>query len=99
MVIFANEAKADLKEIGDYIAQNDPHRAISFIEEMIDCCEMLELRPHAYAIVPRFAHLGFRKRTFGNYLIFYRVLDGQVEVARILNAARDYDALLIPEND
>jgi plasmid stabilization system protein ParE len=42
MVIFANEAKADLNEIGDYIARDDPDRAVSFIDEVIDCCESLE---------------------------------------------------------
>ena len=75
MVIFANEAKADLNEIGDYIARDDPDRAVSFIDEVIDCCESLEFRPHAYAVVPRFAHLAIRKRTFGSYLIFYRALE------------------------
>ena len=99
IVTLTSEAEADLEAIGDYIAKDNPDRAISFVEEIVARCLQLAQTPHAYAIVPRFAHLGIRKRTFGNYLILYRVLDDQVEVLHIVNAARDYDAILLPDND
>lgn len=99
IVTFTREAEADLEAIGDYIAQDNFDRAISFVEEIVARCQQLGQTPHAYALVPRFAHLGIRKRTFGNYLIFYRADDDRVEVLHIVNAARDYDAVLLPDND
>jgi len=94
IVTFSDEAAADLEAIGDYIAQDNPGRAITFIEDIIERCERLGQRPHAFALVPRYAHLGIRKRTFGNYLIFYRVADDRVEVVHVVNAARDYESIL-----
>jgi addiction module RelE/StbE family toxin len=94
IVTFADEAAAELEAIGDYIAQDNPGRAASFVEEIVERCERLGQRPYAFALVPRYAHLGIRKWTFGNYLIFYRVTGNVVEVLHVVNAARDYDTIL-----
>jgi toxin ParE1/3/4 len=48
-------------------------------------------------VVPRYEHLGIRRRPFGNYLIFYRVGADAIEVVHILHGARDYEPLLFPE--
>jgi plasmid stabilization system protein ParE len=93
-VTFTDEAAADPEAIGDYIAEDNPGRAVSFVEELIERCGRLGQAPYAFALMPRYAHLGIRKRTFGTYLIFFRVADDVVEVLHVLNAARDYDAIL-----
>lgn len=98
-VEFANAAKADLVAIGDYISQDNPDRASTFIDEIVDCCERLAMKPYAHALVPRFADFGIRKRTFGNYLIFYHASEERVEILHVLNAARDYEAILLADND
>jgi plasmid stabilization system protein ParE len=98
IVTLTAEAEADLEAIGDYIAQDNPERAVSFVEEIAERCLRLGQAPNAYALVPRLAHLGIRKRTFGNYLIFYRVLRDQVQVLHVLNSARDYEAILLADS-
>lgn len=40
---------------------------------------------------------GVRRRPHGNYLIFYRVTPESVEVLHILHGARDYEAVLFPD--
>ncbi len=35
-VIFSPEAEADLQQIGDYIAEDNPRRAASFVQELIE---------------------------------------------------------------
>lgn len=97
IVTFSGAAEDDLEEIGDYIAGDNPDRALSFVGEIVDRCERLGDAPYAFALIPRYAHLGIRKRTFGNYLIFYRVSNETVEVLHILNAARDYNTILLPD--
>ena len=97
IVTFAREAETDLESIGDYIARDNPSRAVSFVGEIVERCERLGQAPFAFALVPRFAHLGIRKRAVGNYLIFYRVLGDRVDVLHIIGSARDYDATLMPE--
>jgi plasmid stabilization system protein ParE len=53
--------------------------------------------PRAYPFVPRFEHRGIRRRTHGNYLIFYRIEDDRIAIIHILHAARDYEQQLFPE--
>lgn len=48
-------------------------------------------------LVPRYEHHGIRRRPQASYLIFYRIEDDRVVIIRILHGARDYEALLFPE--
>lgn len=50
-------------------------------------------------MVPRYAQKGVRRRVHDNYQIFYRADDSEVFVIRVLHGARDYAALLFPEDD
>lgn len=43
-------ARADLIAIGDYIAQDNPLRALSFVDELEMRCTALGDSPHAYAL-------------------------------------------------
>ena len=48
---------------------------------------------------PRFAGLRvWRIQGFPNHLIFYRPIDGGIEVVRVLHAARDIDRALESEH-
>jgi toxin ParE1/3/4 len=54
--------------------------------------------PRAYPLVPRYEHLGVRRRSYRDYLIFYRIAGGRIEVLHVLHGARDYEPILFPEN-
>lgn len=97
-VVLSAEALSDLEQIGDYIAQDNPARARGFVAELIGKARGLADMPNAFPVVPRYAHLGLRRRVHGNYLIFYRVGDERVTVIHILHGARDYEALLFPDD-
>lgn len=72
-VVFSAEAESDLERIGDYIAADNPLRAVSFVNELVKRCERLSDMPRAYPLVPRYEHTNVRRLPNGNYLIFYRV--------------------------
>lgn len=95
-VFITDSAILDLITIADYIRPNNPERAATFVEELLDRCEALANFPQRYALVPRYEHHGIRRCVHANYLIFYRVGTQQVEVIHILNGAQDYEALLFP---
>lgn len=97
IVVLAREAEADLEEIGDYIARDNPARAITFVQELIARCRHLAETPDAFPLVPRYTHLGIRRFVHGRYLVFYRVTPERVEVLHILNGARDIEAILFPD--
>jgi plasmid stabilization system protein ParE len=41
IVLITAQAEADLERIGDYIAEDNPQRAASFIQELLERCERL----------------------------------------------------------
>ncbi len=88
MEIFVSpEAEADLQEIGDYIAQDNPHRAATFIDEIRSPFEAISRMPLAYAERPEIDP-GVRACVHGSYVIFFYVNDATVEIARVLHGAR-----------
>jgi toxin ParE1/3/4 len=97
IVIVSAAAEADLEAIGDWIAQDNPDRATTFLLELRDACSTLAQLPERYSLVPRYEHMGVRRRVCGNYLIFYRINRREIEVLHIIHGARDYESILFPE--
>ena len=89
-------AEADLEAIGDYIAQDNPARALSFVRELSRSCLELADMPEAWPIIPRYEHHRVRRRVHGRYLIFYRVTEGRITILHVLNGAMDVEAILFP---
>jgi len=97
IVVIADEAEADLEQIGDHIAADNPLRAVAFVRELREKCEGLAHAPRRCPLVPRHEQAGVRRRPYGNYLIFYRIGIDIVEVVHVLHGAQDYETILFPE--
>jgi toxin ParE1/3/4 len=97
ILTIAAEAEADLEQIAAYVAEQSPASALKLVRALREKCESLVDAPRAYPLVPRYEQFGVRRRPFGQFLIFYRVGDDAVEIIHILHGARDYEALLFPE--
>ena len=91
------EALRDLEDIGDYIARDNPVRALGLVEEIRAKCLDLARTAHAFPLMPRYETLGVRRRVYRNYLIFYRADTNKVVVLHILHGAMDYEAILFSE--
>jgi toxin ParE1/3/4 len=98
LVIFTAQAEADLENIADHIAVDSPRRALSFISELRSVVMNLATFPNAYPIVPRYERHGVRRKTYGEYLIFYVAEPNQLSILHILHGAQDYEAILFPDN-
>ena len=99
IVTITAEAEADLEQIAIYVAEQSPRSALELVRALRERCETLLDAPRGYPLVPRYEHLGIRRRPFGRFLIFYRGTDA-IEVVHILHGlhgARDYESLLFPE--
>ena len=97
IVTITAEAEADLEQIATYVAEQSPRSALELVRELRERCESLLDAPRGYPLVPRYEHLGIRRRPFGRFLIFYRAGTDAIEVIHILHGARDYASLLFPE--
>jgi toxin ParE1/3/4 len=96
-VDITSAAEADLEGIADYIARDNPVRAVSFVRELYERCLDIADMPAAWPIVPRYEHHRIHRRVNGRYLIFYRVGDDRITILHVLNGAMDVEAILFPE--
>ena len=92
--VFTAAARIELQAIGDYIASDNPRRAITFIDEIEQHCEKLARRPRMHPLVRGHEEDGVRKAGHGNYLIFYRMAGDIVEILHIVHGAQDWERIL-----
>jgi len=98
-VVFTEPAEADLEDIGDWIARDNPSRALSFTQELREACLGIGHRAHSYPLAPFRKGENIRRRVHGNYLIFYRVVSDAVGRLHVLHGARNYEHLIFPEDE
>ena len=87
-LFFSPQAETDLEEIGDFIARDNPIRALSFVRELKSKCLPLQNAPGIGASRPELGE-GIRMVPHGRYLIFYREQMDAVRVERVMHSARD----------
>ena len=80
-------AEDDLEAIADYIACENPRRALSYIIEIRDRCHSLVAFPESAPLREAYGK-GIRMTPFGRYLIFYTVHATFIRVERILAGER-----------
>jgi len=88
-------ARADLIEIGDFIAQDDPRRAASFVAEIEGKMRAVAERPMSFPTRDEL-HEGLRAARHGRYLIFFVEQGDEVQVVRVLHGARDLQRAFEP---
>jgi toxin ParE1/3/4 len=64
-VWFTPMAERDLESIGDYIASDNPRRAITFVRELQQQCHRIALNPSGYRMRPELGQ-GVRSCAHGN---------------------------------
>jgi toxin ParE1/3/4 len=85
---FSEQAERDLVEIGNFIARDNPANAARFIARLEEHCNLLTRHPLIGRVRDDLLP-GLRSLPFGRYIIFYRLMDGVVEIVRVFHAARD----------
>lgn len=88
-------AQEDLLGIIEYIQTDDPTAAHSFLDQVDKIISKLSYFPYMGSIPKdiRLMHLNYRVLIIDNYLVFYVVLEDEVEIRRILHGKRQYSFL------
>lgn len=89
-LIYSPQSERDLEEIADFIAIDNPLRAVSFIREMKDSCKKLQEFP-LIGIARPDLDKDSRMLVYQNYRIFYYATESKVIVDRFLPGSRDVD--------
>jgi toxin ParE1/3/4 len=88
-VAISPRAERDLEMIGDYIAEDNPARAVTFITELRDRCAAIAKAPHACRLRPELGE-GVRSCAHHNYVIFFTATKARLTIVRVLHGAMDF---------
>lgn len=87
-VVILPSARQDLIAIGDFIALDNPERAMSFVAEIEAKMNAIAGQPGRYPARDEL-HVGVRAARYGRYLIFFLEAADEIRVVRVLHGARD----------
>lgn len=93
-VTLSMQARRDLDGIRRYIEEDNPARAISFVNELRDVARRIGDMPRAFPLVPRYEQHGIRRRSYNGYGILYSVQPDRIFVHRIIGPGQDHDRAL-----
>ena len=89
---FSPLSRRDLHEIFDYIAPKNPSAAAALIQQLKARCKQIAKSPRIGAPREDLA-AGLRCFPVGSYVVFYRPVEADVEIVRIVHGARDQGRL------
>ena len=94
-VRFLQEALEDLEEIVLYIAQDSRQAALRMHDKIVEKANDLTIFPKRGRLVPdkKMGATGYRMLGIKPYIAFYRVLDRNVFIYRVLHGATNYPIL------
>ena len=79
-------AERDLEAISDYIAEDNPSRALSFVAKLRTLCANIAKTPQAFRARPELG-AGIRSCAHGNYVIFFIATKTKLNIVRVLHGA------------
>jgi toxin ParE1/3/4 len=88
--------EGDLDIIADYIAQDNPTRAVTFIQEIGAQIHAIGQNPLLYQLWPEIGE-DARMAVVGRYVILFRTTPNVVKVERVIYGGRDLLALFPEE--
>lgn len=95
-IVWLDQAKDDLRELLDFIADENPMAAANYVTGIMEACNKLadfpELGPHYNS--------KFRRLVFRNHLVFYRhdKADHLVSIVSVVDGRRDLKRLFSEES-
>ncbi|MEM6326918.1 MAG: type II toxin-antitoxin system RelE/ParE family toxin [Bacteroidota bacterium] len=93
-VIWSPQALADLTSIGDYLAQESPAFAQSFVDGAFDAVARLEVFPRSGRVVPGLDEPDLRELLYRGYRIFHLVSGSEdnerVEILSVFHQTRQF---------
>jgi addiction module RelE/StbE family toxin len=92
---FLQSALDDLDEIVLYIASDNKDAAIKMHDEIINKSENLLKFPKLGRLIPekKMRKKGYRMLLIKDYIMFYRIIDTDIYVYRVLHGSRNYPIL------
>jgi plasmid stabilization system protein ParE len=85
---WSSSARQDLREIGQYIARDNPKAARGWVEKLRIRAQQAASIPRSGRIVPEFGRDDIREVLEGSYRIVYQISSNAVEVLVVMEGHR-----------
>ena len=85
-ITWSPQSLNDIEEIGSFIAKDNPVRAISFVDELIDSVENLRQYPELGKIVEE--NSLFREIVRNNYRLIYQLRPNKILIITVLDPGK-----------
>lgn len=89
-------AQDDLIAVFDYIAQDSPNRALTFVEKLNKRIGRLEHHPNLCRVPrhPKLREYGYRVLMVESYPVYYIIRGPTIEIHRVVHGSRNLDHLI-----
>lgn len=87
-LIWSPRSLQDLELIFEYIQQDSPDHAHSFVRKLIEETTRVTEFPFSGRKVPEFKEPNIREKLYKSYRIIYRIKEVQIEVVTIVHQSR-----------
>jgi toxin ParE1/3/4 len=91
-VEFSSFIEGDLESIGDYIAHDNPTRAVTFVRELREKIRQIGQNPFLFQLRPEIGQ-DARIAIIGRYIILFRVFSDRVRIERVVSGYRNLPEL------
>lgn len=88
-VIWTDPAIENLRQIRDYIAEDNPPAAISFGMELFQSTRKLSLFPKSCRVYQETDDGPVRELIYRDYRIFYQEYEGAIEILHVRHGSRE----------
>ena len=87
-LVYSPRSSRDLDKIRRWITDESGSATIAsrFLAQLFDACDSLRRLPHRFAVYPY--SRSWRMMPFGNYLVFFQVVDNEVRIGHVRHSAR-----------
>jgi toxin ParE1/3/4 len=92
-VVWSNESDEDLDSIAEYIAKDSEFYASSFVQEILDTGNSLEMFPERGRIVPEIGYNNIRELFIKEYRLIYCIEVDRILILSIVHGKRDLKKL------
>ena len=98
-LIWTEPALADLNEIAEYIALENPPAASTLVQRVFSAVERLERHPNSGKVPGELIGSRYREVVCGPCRVFYRHSKGEVHVLYIMRSERELRNFLLEGRD
>ena len=94
VVVYARQARADLRSIAEYIGQESGSREIAkrFLDTVNRRCQAYAAQPQSAELRPELGQ-GIRCFAVRSYIVFYQNRGDGINVLRVIHGSRDWGSL------